>query len=93
MRAALYQQHQQPHIPPSVNPAVGGAQLGNLSSAMLTAATPVSQQMHAQHVGVHQAAKAHGLTNDAILNAYLGMQNPNAQYAAASKKQIIYCLP
>ena len=89
MRAALYQQQQQPHLPPSANPAVGGAHLGNLSSAMLTAATPVSQQLHAQHVGVHQAAKAHGLTNDAILNAYLGMQNPAAQYAA-SKKQLIF---
>lgn len=51
---------------------------------MLTAATPLSQQLHAQQVGVQQAAaKAHGLTNDAILNAYLGMQNPAAQYAAS----------
>ncbi len=71
-----------PHsLPPHT--AMVNSSLGNLSSAMLTAATPLP-------AGFHPAKMVHPLTNDAILSAYLGMQNPMTAQFAASKSIPIF---
>ncbi|XP_064397722.1 CUGBP Elav-like family member 3-B isoform X2 [Halichondria panicea] len=84
--AAYFKMHQGGIVPAPVNNSFGlgtslhnpmvNSSLGNLSSAMLTAAAPLP-------AGFHPAKMIHPLTNDAILSAYLGMQNPmTAQFAA-----------
>lgn len=67
-----------PLLYPPHTAAMVNSSLGNLSSAMLTAAAPLP-------AGFHPAKMIHPLTNDAILSAYLGMQNPMTAQFAASK--------
>lgn len=64
---------------------VGAGSLGNLSSAMLSASTVTGQQPAPSQPQMKTIPGVGVLSNDAILQAYLGMQQPGGQPYANSE--------